>query len=182
MEKIEPKDIINSAAILANGIINNHNCGISIHADKEKIEGIWDFCLQIVTESAEKINFKNDDVIYDGDMVVLSIDGCEPERFILITLDGRLGETILPADAMKASPTYNNNPYQFINTHSSLGNSLLGGKVGDNFQIRYDGAPHQIQVLSFQRTTKSNKISSAESAANLTLYKKQYETGGQKRN
>ncbi len=176
MDKIEAKDIINSAAILANGIINNHNCGINIYKDEGKVKDIWNFSLQIMTEAAEKINWENDDVIYDGDMVVLKIDSCEPERFILITLNGRLGETILPADTMIGNPAYNNNPYQFINTTSGLGNRLLGRKVGDNFQIHYDGASHQIEVLSFQRTPRSNKINSAEAAANLTLYKKLYKS------
>ena len=108
MDKIEGKDILNSVAIVANGIMNNLNGGISFY-DKNKIKEIWDLALQIVMESIPKVNTIYEDTICDGDLVVLRIDANDVERFNLVKFMGRLNDIILPVDTMKEHPAYKDN-------------------------------------------------------------------------
>ena len=51
MDKIDAKDILNSVAILANGIMNNINGGIDLGYDESRIKKIWNLSLETVLDS-----------------------------------------------------------------------------------------------------------------------------------
>jgi len=135
--------------------------------DKSKIEELMDLAVRLVFKMDNSVDELVENEVYTEDLVVISIDGGEPERYYLTRYTGRFDS---PLETLYGYVEYNCDE---LSADSELGQSLLGRHVGQEFKYTNDDdkKEHTVKILSCRKTINSLKVNEEEIKADINYEK-----------
>ena len=123
--------------------------------------------IDLAVELAQKIDDKTneDKIIYCEDVVIVSINDNEPERFLLTWYDDDDNNTIEYVD--ETPKMYDTSKIKIVRVETPLGREILGRHVNETFTYKEYSEEITVKILGHKRTKYSYQLSKYELDAEL---------------